>query len=125
MKIKVVPENMDKINAAIADIQKRARMRTIDAKDVFTACKDVSDRLDITKKAMHNVCFKADMNAQSFPAAYKGIPESTIIFCKYSHGYWYLMDVFRDYCRRPTKAYAVQLTEDAKTAIIERCESFR
>lgn len=125
MKIKVVPENMDKINAAIADVQKRARMRTINAKDVFTACKDVSDRLDITKKAMHNVCFTADMNAQTFPGCYRGIPESTIIFCKYLNGFWYLMDVRRDYCRRPTKAYTVQLTEAAKTAIIERCESFR
>lgn len=127
MKIRI--DNVEKVVAAIDTVQARAQVRTIVYTDVLTACHAVENRLQIPKKAMNYIMFTADINAQSFPNAYGAIartrPMSTVITCEYSNGYWYLMDVRRDYCRRPTKAYAVQLTEAAKTAIIERCEFFR
>lgn len=121
MKIKV---DDAQVQAVLDEVQARARVRTISADDVRAMCATVTERLSISKAALDGVAFSADFNAQAFPGAYKGAPESTVISCEYHRGAWYMTNASRDYCRRPAVAYVVNLTEAAEKAILARCARF-
>lgn len=124
MKINI--RNTAKIQSALDNAQLRARTRTITVKDIEDMCSEVEDRLSIPKKHLHGVSFSADRHAQAIPNTYTrvGVPESTIVECIYSNGAWYLTDVQRGPCRRPTVGYSVKLTQAARESIISRCTAF-
>lgn len=122
MKIRI--DRVEKVVDVIDKAQARAKVRTIVYTDVLEACDKVTKQLQISKKAMHGVWFQADINAETMPGCYKGIPMSTIIRCEYSNGHWYLVDVYRATTFYRTQAYRVVLTDHAKQAIIARCEYF-
>jgi hypothetical protein len=124
MKIKICQTNLDKINEALDQVQKRCTARTIDASDVVRMTEEVEQRLNIPKCGLAGVKFSADYHAQAFPNAYHGRPESTIILCEHNGTAWYLTDVRREDTRRPTVAYHVSLTEEAKDRILDRCSYF-
>ena len=124
MKIKICKENEAKINAVLNEVQRKCRARTVDMMDIVAMTSDVEKRLGIAKSALKGVSFSADDHAQAFPNAYKGIPESTIVYCTHNGTAWFLTDVKRENTRRPTVAYRVQLTEEAKEKIIDRCTCF-
>ena len=124
MKIKICISNLGKINDLLNEVQKRCKARTIDADDIICMTAEVEKRLGIAKSGLAGVKFSADYNAQAFPSAYKGRPESTIILAEHNGSAWYLINAYRDDTRRPTVAYRVTLTEEAKDRILDRCSCF-
>ena len=122
MNIKL--SNNEQLNAALNEVQKGCRVRTLLAQDIHYMCKFVFNNCAISKKAMEGVRFSADIFAQTFPNAYKGIPESTIVYAIYKRGEWWITDMRREHTRRPSVAYHVILADSAKEAIIKSKEYF-
>lgn len=122
MNIKL--SNTEQLQAALDEAQKRCRARTVTVKNICAMCDIVQERCGISKKAMDGVSFSADWNAQAFPNAYKGMPESTIVYATFKRGEWVVTDILRSPTRRPTVAYDVTLTDAAKEAIIQSVERF-
>ena len=114
----------EKLTAALEEAQVKAKTRTVSAKNVADMCAEVTKKLNIPAAKMKGVSFVADYHAQHFPSAYKYTPMSTVIRCEFSGKCWFLTEIWRDGCFAPTKKYRVTLTEDAKAAIISRCEVF-
>lgn len=111
------------VSAAIDAAQKGARVRKIDADMILQACGRIQRKIGISKKAMHGVEISVDLNAQAFPCAYHGIPESTQFRAVYRSGAWYLVDVWRGVCRRPSGEVYVEYTDAARAAIMDKMES--
>ena len=61
-------------------MQSAAKVRTIKGIDVINTITEIENRLYsiLHKKDWDGLSFTIDENAQSFPAAYKYMPESTI-----------------------------------------------
>ena len=114
----------EKINAAIAAAEGKAKVRKLTPKDVYNAISEIEDRLNIPKKSMEGIKVVVDVNANTFPNAYKYIPESTYFESVFKSGSWKLTDVYRYKTAGKTCGYNVSLTDNAKTAIISRLERF-
>lgn len=117
-KICIEEKNREKIEQLIKKKEGNASARTIVYQDIDALCKQVEKHLGIPQKCMHGIKINADPNTQKFPSAYKWIPESTYFEAEYSHGKWYLTDVYRNICRQTVTKVKIELTENAKTAII-------
>lgn len=116
MKINI--ENTAKLEAAIRAAEGKAYARTITAQDVQAACRTAFAHFGITKKALNHCKISVDLNAQSFPNAYRGIPESTIFDAIFSNGKWYITDIRRGRTRSPRNRFWAELTEAAQQEII-------
>lgn len=114
----------DALQAEIDTVQKRARARTITIADIIEKCEEVSRRLDISRKALENVVFYADVNASHFPSAYNGIPESTHFQAAFMGGKWRLIKVYRYRVSAPTMGTKIKLTDTAKIAVLARITEF-
>ena len=101
-------------------VQCRARARLISAEEIPMALLGLERTLGITKKALHGVSVTMDLNAQQFPGAYKGIPESTIVSAVYKSGSWRITDIRRDRTRAPSNAVTVEHTEESRKALLYR-----
>lgn len=108
------------LTEAITESEGRASARTLSAEAVCRCLYQIELKLAISKKAMEGITVTADVNAQSFPGAYHGTPESTHFAARYSHGYWRVTAIHRDRCG--TKKGSVNLTDEAKAAIIARAQ---
>ena len=119
---------VEKVNARaaamLAAVQSRATARTIAPADMVNALAAVEKRLGISKKALEGCRVDIDVNAQTFPRAYKYTAESTQFGAVYMHGGWRVTYVGRNKCNGPSRRYVVDLTDAAKTAIIDRCTVF-
>ena len=111
---------MDAITAA----EGRATARTIKSAEILEALEAIESKLDISKKAMEGIAATVDINAQTFPNAYKYIPESTHFKARYTRGHWILTDIYRARTSAPGSRYQIELTEAAKAAVIERMQHF-
>lgn len=67
---------------------------------------------------MDGVTVAVDLNAQNFPNKYKGTPYSTIFEARYKSGSWRITDIYRAETRAQSKGCTVNLTEEAKAAIL-------
>lgn len=112
------------LSAVLIDVQKRAKVRTIDADSVILHLCAISDNLAIPKKFMEGIKIRADLNAQKFPNAYKGRPESTIFEAEYKAGGWRVTSVARTDSVQRTHGTSVNLTDDAKAALLSRFSEF-
>ena len=110
--------------AMLAAVQSRATARTIAPADMVNALAAVEKRLGISKKALEGCRVDIDVNAQTFPRAYEYTAESTQFGAVYMHGGWRVTYVGRNKCNGPSRRYVVDLTDAAKTAIIDRCTVF-
>lgn len=117
-------ELLKPIDKALEEVQTRARVRCLDAVEIIEALIDVEKKLDIPKKAMDGIVVDVDVNAQAFPGAYKGIPESTQFRATYKKDHWQLVSVYRDECRRPSARFVIAHTEASKQALIDRFTQF-
>lgn len=108
----------DMLQSAIDAAQYRARVRTICAEDIIDTCESVQKKLDIPQTALEGVQITVDQHAQIFPSAYNGRPESTIFRAVYAGRKWRLLDVCRDYTRRPGHGISIILTDTAKSAVL-------
>lgn len=109
------------LTAAIAAVEgPRVSVRKIDAKDIIDDLIAINNYLGITKKAMKGTTVHVDHNAQAFPGAYKGTPESTQFTAEFTSA-WFITDISRDTCTR--RKYNLQLSETAKEAYLLNAES--
>lgn len=108
------------LRSTIEAVQGRARVRLVSAEEIALALLRLERTLGITKKAMHGVSVTMDLNAQQFPGAYKGIPESTIFSAVYKSGSWRITDIRRDRTRAPSNAVTVEHTEESRKALLYR-----
>ena len=113
-------KNMNRIQQELDLVQKRSKVRTIDASNIVSACNRIEKVLGGTKKALVGTVATIDLNAQDFPNAYKYVPESTIIKIERTSSGWKLIDVYRDVCRRWKDEYSIGLTEQTKQEILDR-----
>ena len=114
----------ESVTAAISAAEGRARVRTISAADICKALVAVEDKLGIPKRSLDGVEVEIDVNAQSFPSAYKGTPESTHFTAVNRSGKWTLTDIYRAPCSAPSKSAHVNLSDEARSAILDRMSSF-
>ena len=116
--IKFTKNNEEKLKVIIAGVEGKARERLLCLTDINTALEKVEKHLNIKKKALEGTEIYVDVNAQSFPNAYKYIPYSTNFKAKYRKGTWLISDITRSEC---TERYVlIILPETAKVALLER-----
>jgi hypothetical protein len=99
--IRVIEGNLDKIQEKIDFMQLKAKVRTIKGIDVINTITEIENRLYsiLHKKDWDGLSFTIDENAQSFPAAYKYMPESTIYRLERRKSGWFLVWVMRSHSR--------------------------
>jgi len=121
---KMKPINMCRENATelieseLSKIQSKSKVRTLMTFEVAKWLDIVTDTLKITKKAMNGISVIIDVNAQSFPSAYKYIPQSTIFEAVYKNGSWRVTDIYRGRCGNIR--VKIHHTDDSLKAIQER-----
>lgn len=109
------------LNAAIAAVEgPRVSARKIDAADIADDLLEINDYLGITKKSLKGTTVHVDHNAQSFPGAYKGTPESTHFDAEFTTA-WFVTDIVRDSCIR--RKFALKLSEAAKEEYLRNAET--
>lgn len=111
------------LNDTISEIEGKATARTLVAEEICKGITEVEKQLQgITKKAMKGVKFGYDVNAQSFPKAYKYIPMSTIFTAEFDGKEWRITSIFRGECGKGK--CDILLTDEAKKAVLEKISRF-
>lgn len=111
-------ESCKKLEDAIREAEGRATARTITANGIILELLDITEKLHISKKAMNGIKLYCDTNAQSFPGAYKYIPQSTVFKAEFRNGSWRITEVKRDTCG--TTRVRIIHSEESKAAILAR-----
>lgn len=113
-----------KLQPVLDEAQKSARVRIIDISDMEYAIEKAENIISgagwhkITKKALEGTEIVIDCNAQTFPNAYKGIPESTFFRAVYHSGKWQILSFWRGRTVSERQGIKIKLSDAAKTAII-------
>lgn len=116
--------NAEKLTAAIKTAEGRATARTITAADIMDALETIEERLGIPKAHMIGITAEVDVNAQTFPNAYKYRPESTQFEAKRTASGWKVVNIYRGTTHGPSTRYSLTLTDKARESIIESREHF-
>lgn len=110
------------VTAELDEVQKRCSARCISAEQIIDTLYRIQTQLGISKKAMNGIWVDVDINAQTFPGAYKGIPESTRFVAEFKNGTWRLTDVKRERTRTHGRAI-IHHTDASRQAILDRFSS--
>lgn len=113
------------IESALNEAQSKAKVRTITVDDIIYYLWKTEKTLNIPKSALDGVSVEIDPNAQNFPNAYKGMPESTIFTAIYKSGSWKIQSIRRDRTKSEKQQIVVNHTEASKKALIDRLTAFR
>lgn len=88
-----------KLEEVLGQVQSLSRVRTA---SVYTICKEVirfESTMKLTRKALAGCRITLNVNAQTFPSAYKYVPEATIVEIEYDKsGHARVTDVRRARC---------------------------
>lgn len=110
--------DLEMMEDELKTIQKRARVRKIDMQDIDDAIFEIQSLIDgfinpieilsydsggkfidDMKNGSHGMCFFVNPNAQSFPASYRGDPESTNFYLSITNeGIITVNDIRRERC---------------------------
>ena len=116
MKILITNEN--KLNAAIAEAEGRATVRTIKADDIAW----ILNKIKVPKSKLDGTTVHYD-GAEHFPNAYKYRPESTHFTAENIKGKWYVTDIYRATCpNRTTWNTCIEYSPNAKEWILENAK---
>lgn len=128
MKIKLTEENKSKIESILNEVQKRSKVRTITFDNIMNSAIKAISRINYLLPANAQKDIKAviDSNAEDFPNAYKGQPESTIVSIqKFSSG-WFLVDVKRCYTHSKNQETCfMNVTDEQKAVIANRMLQYK
>lgn len=91
-------KNAARIQSVLDQVQKRSKVRTIDVYDVYNYVVKFFKTVTVQKSVLEDVRVKINPNAQTFPNAYKYVPEATLFTIQFKGGKMYLCDVQRDTC---------------------------
>jgi hypothetical protein len=121
--IKVSGANgMDKLAAALDDVQARAKVRTISADEMVEALEGFRKRVGVTKKAFIGTRVTVSLHSQLMPGAYKYVPEGTVFNAEYRAGGWHITSIYRANVNTGGRVISAKLSEDAAAAVVERME---
>ena len=123
-RIRICKENRDKLQAALNEVQGKSRERTITVDDIIYSVKDVEETLGIPKKYLTGIKVASDQCCQNFPNAYKYTPYSTQFGMERTSSGWFLTWVERKPTKRAGNYYNLELTEAAKSALVDRFTKF-
>lgn len=99
--------------------QRRCSVRLLNPYQICIELSRVDEHLrGIAKKALEGTVVDVDAFAQSFPSAYRGIPESTKFKVVFHRGSWWLIEVYRSPVRCRGSAHRCRLSESAAAALI-------
>lgn len=116
---------VEALTAAIRAVEGRAKVRTITAEKVLSALSAIERKFGIPKKHMDGLEIDVDLNAQDFPAAYNGRPESTRFLAVYKRGTWRVTEIYRHYTRCASQTVKVYtMPEATKAALVARYSTF-
>ena len=125
MKSIVIKEsNRERIRAAIDEAEKRAKVRTISESYVFWAVERVEEIIGLPARKLTGTTVWVDVFANTFPGAYKGIPESTQFKIEASAGNWKLEKVCRARCHGRTQGIRIEMSEEAKQNLLEKMNGY-
>lgn len=114
-----------KIAAALEAVQGRCTARTIDCDDIRNAIAQMESFFGIPKCKLDGLRADCDVNAQTFPNAYRFAPESTVFTVENRKGKWYITSIRRAPTYPPTRAVQVRHMSDSMAdAIIEHHYDF-
>ncbi len=104
-QMKINTNNTNKLNSAIDQVEgDRCSVRLIDADTIAQHVAEIETMLCkiLYKKNWAGLKFNIDPNAQDFPNAYKGKPESTQATVERTASGWFVTELKRDRCCSPT-----------------------
>lgn len=112
------------ITEAIKAAEGRATARLLSADALISTLADITEKLNISKKAMEGIRVEVDVNARTFPNAYRYTPESTQFSAEYKAGSWRINSIMRASVMSPSRAVVIYHTEASKAALLERFTAF-
>lgn len=115
-------EALKPIDEIIQSVEGRSSARTLKAWEIIEAIKRLEHELGIAKKDMIGIKASVDINAQTFPNAYKYTPMSTVFCIERRKSGWFVTNILRAECRK--HRYNVTLTDEAKKAIVDKYARF-
>lgn len=114
----------DEIQSQLDKANHLARTRTVDIDEVYSAVAVLERKFgDCTKKSMEGLTVNVDLNSQSFPNAYRGVPMSTYFTLVYEKRSWRFVRAERSRCGE-FKRYDVTLTSAMREELLKAFESF-
>ena len=119
--IRINVEAYDKLDAAIKAAEgKHVTVRRICAGDVQRMVREIEETLHtrLYKKDWAGLRFSCDDNAQSFPGAYKGRPESTHFELERTASGWFVTRIMRNDCRSPKNRIICHNMKDKAEALV-------
>ena len=119
-KYPINAKRIDKLEAALAEEQARCTAHTISAQEILDKLEEIDKYVGISKASMVGVKVECDLNAQSFPSAYKYTPESTWFKAERRASGWFITDISRYRTASPTVGTHIILTDTAKQAVMDR-----
>ena len=117
-------EKLTALQTALDTVQKWSRVRTISTWVIIESLETIEKRLGISKKAMEGIKVRVDANAQNFPGAYRGRPESTWFSAEYRKGSWRITSIGRNDTARAGNGCNIFLTDGAREALLTKYEHF-
>lgn len=121
MKPIIVNEkNVEKMIKEIDTVQNRCTARTIEYFHIVNTVMEIENKYNLTKKQLEGCKFDVDMYAQDFPRAYKYTADSTQFTIVMEKGKWRITDIDRYATRKSGQRIIATLTDEAKTAILNK-----
>lgn len=114
-------KHKEKLTAALAEEQRRARARTLTVENIEAQLQGITAELNLSKTAMDGIEVEFT-GAEKLPSAYKYTPESTHYRAVFKGGFWRITDIGRYTCPNSDYPYHIILTDKAKERIISRIE---
>lgn len=123
----IVKDNLDEamveVKAAIREAEGSCRERLLEPLAILRWIEVIEGELGISKAQMKGISAKVIDGAQRFPRAYKYTPEATAFWMEHNGRGWVLTLIERVPCNCSHKV-ELELTDGAKTAIIDRMQRF-
>ncbi len=119
MKIRIDANNTDKLNDAIKEAEGKATARRLIVPEILRRVEDLQAKLDtlMKKKDQIGISASIDVNAQTFPSAYKYTPESTCFSVEKTSSGWFMNGIRRATCTN--REVSLGLTDEQKSAIAD------
>ena len=117
---KINVSNEQKLTEVLKEVQHRAIVRTITYSDIVKAVEHIESRLErlLPVTAWRGIKVQVDINAQTFPGAYRGTPESTQFALIKGSSDWFVSAVSRGYVMSPSQKMILTLTDDHKEKMV-------
>lgn len=124
MKIKIIDNNKEKLEEALAQANGKSRERIVHVEDLQKAVGRIREKFDIPKCKMEGLKIRVDLNAQSKARAYKHAMYSTFFTIEFGKTDAYLMDCERDYTEERFPFRVINFPDSVKESICEKFNKF-